>query len=167
MVEHVREADGANFLRHAVCGQAVQHRVCIGAVNLDLCKGGDIHDADAFTNGLHLGCDNIVNGVALERVVVVLRNPVPRKPAWAFEAVHLFVHSALGFQKIVQRRRLDRTPRQPVEMRERDFVTEAVVFLGFDHLPVFRGIAAEPARIIIAHRNVGSAMHHPASKLSG
>ena len=56
----------------------------------------------------------------------------------------------------------DRAASQTVEVRKRDFVAQAVILLCLHDLPVFLGIAAKAARIILAHRNIRSAMHHPA-----
>jgi hypothetical protein len=40
------------------------------------------------------------------------------------------MNGTFGFQQFVQWRRLDRPPCQSVEMRKRDFVAQAVNYLG-------------------------------------
>ena len=52
-------------------------------------------------------------------------------------------------------------------MRKRDLVAKAIILLGLDHLPLLGGIGSEAARIELAHRNIGSAMHHPARQFAG
>ncbi|CAI8423007.1 MAG: Uncharacterised protein [Rhodospirillaceae bacterium] len=46
-------------------------------------------------------------------------------------------------------------------------MAQAVVFLGFDHLPVLGGIIAKPARVEGPHLDVGGAVDHPAGQLAG
>lgn len=41
-------------------------------------------------------------------------------------------------------------------MRKGDFVAQFVDFMRFDHLPVFRGMGLEAARVTAAHIDVGS-----------
>jgi len=77
------------------------------------------------------------------------------------------VDRAFGFQQVVQGRWFDGASRQTVEMREGDFVAEAIVFLGFYHLPVFGGVAAETAWIVVAHGYICRPVHHPAGEFAG
>ena len=129
-------------------------------------KGGHIHDANRFTHGLHLGCDDVIDCGSIEGVVVFLRHALAGEPAGPFESVYLLMHRALGFQQVVKRGWLDRPTRKAVEMRKGNFVAQAVVLFGLHHLPIFRGIASETARIILAHRDIGRPAHHPSRQFA-
>jgi hypothetical protein len=48
-----------------------------------------------------------------------------------------------------------------------DFVPQAVVFLWLHNSPIFGGIDAKPARVIVTHRDVRRAVHHPAGQFAG
>ena len=45
-------------------------------------------------------------------------------------------------------------------------MAQAIVFFGLHDLPLFGCIAAKPARIIVAHGNICSPMHHPARQFA-
>ncbi len=81
--------------------------------------------------------------------------------------VDLLIDCTFGLQPLIQRAGFDRTPVKTVQMRERDFMAQAIVFPGLHHLPVLGGIAAKAARIVLAHRDIGCAMHHPAGQFTG
>jgi hypothetical protein len=104
----------------------------VGAGPIDhfhLGEGGDIHDPGALAHRAHFECHHVVHRPCGGRKWSSLRDAVPGEPARAFEAVDLLMHRALGLQRVVQRRGLDRPAGEPVEMRERDLVAQAVVFL--------------------------------------
>jgi hypothetical protein len=52
-------------------------------------------------------------------------------------------------------------------MRERDFVAQAVILLGLHDLPFLGRVGPKAARIIVAHRDIRRAMHHPARQFAG
>ena len=108
-----------------------------------------------------------MNRRAAEAVVIALLHAVPGEPAGPFVAVDLLVDGALGLEAFVKRRGLHRSACQPVEMGKGDFVAQAVVLFRLHHLPLLRGVAAEAARVIVAHRDVGGPMHHPAREFAG
>ena len=115
----------------------------------------------------HFLAHDIVHGVSRKRILVFLGDAVPCKPAWPFVPIDFFEHRSLGFQAIIERARLYRSAGKPVEMRERNFVPKAIIFLGFDDLPFLGGVDAKPPGVVFPHGNIGRAMHHPAGQFPG
>ena len=76
------------------------------------------------------------------------------KPARTFVTINLFINRASFFQPVIKWAWLDRTTRKTVEMRERDFMAQAIIFLGLDDLPFLVSVAAETTRIKFTHRNI-------------
>ena len=99
--------------------------------------------------------------------MILLGYAILRKPPWAFMAEHFFIYCAFRLQPVIKRAWLNWPPSQPVEMWERDFVTQAIIFLRLDHLPFFIGVIAKAARIKFTHRDIGRAMHHPPGQFAG
>ena len=167
LVQEVGQDDAADLLRETVGDQPIEKGRRVGAADLDLGEGGDVHDADTLAHRPHLFADDVMHDISPEGVVIDRRRAASGEPSGPFMPVDLLEDSALGLQALIERARLDRPAGQAVEVGEGNFVAKAVVFLRFDDLPVLGGIAAEAARIEFAHGDVGRTMDHPAGELAG
>ena len=98
--------------------------------------------------------------------MIALLNAASREPSRPLEAEDFFEHGTFFPQQVVKRAWLDRPAGEAVEVREGDFVAQAIIFPGLDHLPWFFRVVSEAARIVLAHRDVGSTMHHPPGQLA-
>ena len=156
------QCNAAGFLRQIVRCQTIQKCFSIGAGNLNFCKAGYIHDTNTLTHRLHFERQHIVNFVPFERIIITLLYALPRKPTRAFKPINLLMHSALGFQCLIKWRRFNGTAFKPIEMWKWNLMPQFIVLMRFYDLPFLVRISTKPARIIIAHGDVGRAMHHPA-----
>ena len=159
IVQHVGQGDrsalppigAGEFLWHAVGGQPIKQGIGVRPGNHHLGKCRHIHDADGLADGPDLGGDDVIDHGSFKGIVVLLHHVVARKPAGTLEPIDLFMNRALGLQQIIKRRGLDRAACKPVEMRERNFMAQAIIFLCLLDLPVLGGIGPETARIILSH----------------
>ena len=166
-VQHMGQSDRAHLLRHPVGRQPIQQRFGIRPFNHHFGKGRDIHDPHPLAHRAHFLADHVMHHIAREGIVILLRHIARCKPARALKAIDLFMHRALGFQHLMQGRWFDRPPGQTVEMRKRNLMTQAVIFLCLDHLPLFRRIGPKAARIKLPHGDIRRPMHHPTRQFPG
>ncbi len=164
-VQHMRQRYAPILHRQLVGAQGLQQRPCARPLDQHLGKGRNVHDPDPLSHCAALITHDVMHLRAPERILIDGLHALGREPARAFVAKDLFEHRALVFQPLVQRRWLHRPPREPVEMRKRDLVPQAVILARLHHLPFLGGIGTKAARVVLAHRDIGAAVHHPPRQL--
>jgi len=158
------EGDTASFLRQSICDKSIKGCFCIWARDFDLCKGSDIHDTNRVTYSCNFSCNLVMYSIAAERILVLLRHVACCKPTRAFMSIDLFIDSTFFEQPLIKRPWFYRATRQPVEMREWNFMAKTIILFRLCHLPVWFGVATKASWVKFPHRYISSAMNHPFRK---
>lgn len=87
------ERDSPDLLRHAVCGKAIKQGVSVRPFDQNFRECSNVYDANDFAHHFDLCGDDVIDGCAVERIVILLRDAFGKK-AWAFEAIDFFLDSA-------------------------------------------------------------------------
>ena len=161
LVQQVAEHDAAGPARDAVRDHPAREGFGVRPRHLDLGEGGNIHDSDALAHRLHLVRHHVVPPGPAERVDIAGGKTVAGEPARAFPAGHLLLHRSGRLQAPVERARLHRAAREPVEVRPGDLVAQQVVLACLGHRVVPAGEVAVAARVELAHRDLRRSVHHP------